>query len=154
MIRFHRSKRQAEIVFAPSHSRTSSLYGNRVDLAEERINKGEIVKLHLKSACCITVQILVAHLGSLLRKNVGKHGDDALTAERHNGDYLVVVAGVNVDIVAAKVRDLCDLGNISACFLNCNDVRMLCKNCTGCRSKVTAPYCWSLSSFQDELSAG
>ena len=138
MIRFHGSKRQSEIVLAPTHSSASRLYGNGVNFTEERIDKGEIVKLHLKCACCITVQILVAHLGSLLRKNVGKHGDNALSAKRHYGNYLVIVTGIDVDIVAAKVRDLCDLGNISACFLNCNDVRMLCKNCTGCRSKVTA----------------
>ena len=42
-----------------------------------------------------------------------KRQDDALAAQGQQGDHLVIVAGVDVQLVAAEGRDLCHLTDIA-----------------------------------------
>ena len=52
---------------------------------------------------------LVAHLAYFLRHNVGKNGDYAFSAYGEDRKRLVVVSGVDVDVVAAHFGDFCYL---------------------------------------------
>ena len=60
-----------------------------------------------------------------LRLDIGDDADDALAAQGQQGDHLVIVAGVDVQLVAAEGRDLCHLTDIAGGFLDAVDERVL-----------------------------
>ena len=63
----------------------------------------------------------------ILRRYIGKHTDDALAAQCQKRDDLVIVAGVNVQVVATEFGDFRYLGDVAAGFLDSVDVRQLCQ---------------------------
>ena len=60
-----------------------------------------------------------------LRLDIGDDADDALAAQGQQGDHLVIVAGVDVQLVAAEGRDLRHLTDIAGGFLDAVDERVL-----------------------------
>ncbi len=69
---------------------------------------------------------------------VGKDGDDAFSAERHDRRDLIVVPGPDVQRVAAEVADAGDLRKIAAGFLHAVDAWMKRKRTAGFRLKIHA----------------
>ena len=59
------------------------------------------------------------------RRHVGQHADHALAAQRQQRNDLVIVAGVDVQILPAGGGDLRHLADVAAGFLHCVDVRVL-----------------------------
>ena len=53
---------------------------------------------------------------------VGEHRDNALAAQRHDGNDLVVVARVDGDVVAAQLADLGNTADVAGSFLDGYDV--------------------------------
>ena len=61
----------------------------------------------------------------LLRRNIGKDGNNALCAERHHRNDLVVVARPDIEIVAALRHGLSEQGEVAGSSLDAVDVRVL-----------------------------
>ena len=59
------------------------------------------------------------------RLDVGDHTDDALAAQRQQGNHLIVVAGIDVQLVTAKLCDLRHLRNVAGSFLDAVDEGVL-----------------------------
>ena len=72
------------------------------------------------------------------RQQVGENGNDALAAEREDRHDLIVVAGIDVERVAAVTADFGDRTDAAACFFDGADFLMLGKLRTGFRLYVDA----------------
>ena len=70
------------------------------------------------------------------RRDVREYGDYALTAERENGNNLVIVAGVNRQLVADRRAQPQNRREITARLLDRNNARMFCELHIGLRLDV------------------
>ena len=112
MYRLHRRERHAERAGLIAEELHRRLHGDGIDLAEERIDEIAVINLHLRSFRRLALKIELAHLVRVLRRDIGKHGDDTLAAERKNRDDLVVIAGVDIELLADMGCDAADLRNV------------------------------------------
>ena len=60
---------------------------------------------------------------SLPRDNIGQHRNNTLCPQRQRRGNLVVVTGINIQLIAAQRQNLGDLGKVSAGFLDRDNIR-------------------------------
>ena len=88
----HIGKRQAAVAAVEAHQVQCLLYRDWVDVHEQCVHEVEI----LKRECLRRLEVARNGSGGKLvhffRHDVGERRDDALAAERQQGDHLVVVA--------------------------------------------------------------
>ena len=88
-------------------------------------HRGQHLQLQLAGLGGITVEPCLAAVVNKLRLDIGDDADDALATQGQQGDHLVIVAGVDVQLVAAEGRDLRHLTDIAGGFLDAVDERVL-----------------------------
>ena len=125
MLVLHGRQGQAQVVLAEAHGSHGGLDGDGVDLGEEGADELEILALHGRGAGHVSGEELVAQLRRLLGQEVRKHRDDALAAHGEDGHDLVVVAGVDVQLVAQQRLGLHNGGDVAVGLLDGGDVGML-----------------------------
>ena len=101
---FH--QRQAALAGLPAQHVHGVLHRDGVHLAEQCIGQRQHFQLQVACLGSVTVKEGLAAVVHQLRLDVGDDADDALAAEGQQGDHLVVVAGVDVQLVTAQLRDL------------------------------------------------
>ena len=74
---------------------------------------------------CVPGEELVGESHGLGGDHVGQDGDAAHAAHGQDGDDLVVVAGIDVQLVAHQGEGLHDLGDVAVGLLDGGDVGML-----------------------------
>ena len=75
-------------------------------------------------------------LGLDIRDNT----DDALAAQREQGNHLIVITGIDVQLVSAQLGDLCNLRNVAGSFLDAVDQRVLAQLQHACQG-VACRFC-------------
>ena len=78
------------------------------------------------------------HAGGGLRADVGEHRDDTLAAHGQQRDDLIVVAGVQIQLVADQRHGLHDLADVAVGLLDAADHRMIGQRRIGSRLDVDA----------------
>ena len=73
-----------------------------------------------------------------LRLDIGHDADHALAAQSQQGNHLIVVAGINVQLVAAQLCDLGYLRDVAGSFLDAVNQRMLAQFQSSLRGNVQA----------------
>ena len=84
-----------------------------------------ILELHLSGLGITVFKAELREIVGLLRRNIGKDGNNALCAERHHRNDLVVVARPDIEIVAALRHGLSEQGEVAGSSLDAVDVRVL-----------------------------
>ena len=74
-------------------------------------------QLQFQALCRVTGKPCGTDIVCLLRRNIGKHADDALTAQGQDRHNLVIVARINVQFLATQGCNIRNLGDIAAGFL-------------------------------------
>ena len=86
--------------------------------------------------------VLIRHgktAGNLAGRYIGKYRDDAISTKGKDRNHLIVISGVELDASVCQLHQLRYLGNISACFLDANDILdILCKSYCGLRLDITS----------------
>ena len=100
------------------------LHGDGVHVAEQDIAQLQHFQLQCGRFGAFPVEPQLANVVGLPGGHMGQHGDDALAAQGQQGDDLVVVAGVDVQLVAAQGCDLRHLADVAAGFLDGVDLRV------------------------------
>ena len=96
------------------------------------------LELHFCRTLNVACEVSVAHFYHSLGHNVGNNGDNALTAEGHEGNYLVVVTGVEVESVANESHCFNNFFEVAVCFLDTNDIFVVCESRVCCGLDVYA----------------
>ena len=98
----HFDKRQAAFANLVAHDVKGFFNGNGVNVGEKGVDKRQI--LNLKRCCClkIAVKSVLANVVGFLGAYIGKNRNNTLATQRKDGNNLVIVAGVDVKVVAAK----------------------------------------------------
>ena len=81
MFTFNLCKREPQEVLSESHCRNSCLDRNRVDLAEECVDKRKKIFLHLGALLDLSFKEEMAHTAGLSRHDVGEDRNDALASD-------------------------------------------------------------------------
>ena len=89
------------------------------------MDKRQQLTLQRGAAGNVAVPEAGADLDGLPGQNIGKDGNDTAAAHRKNGNDLVVVSGVNIQLIADKGRCGHDAGNVSVGLLDGGDIRVL-----------------------------
>ena len=103
MLRLHLRQRAAERPHLPTHEPHGRLRRNRIHLTEKGIDEIRIGDLHVARLFHLAVKIKLAHIVSRLRRYVRKHGNDPLSSQRKNRHDLVVISGIDCQIIPAGV---------------------------------------------------
>ena len=86
-----------------------------------------------------------------LRCNIGKYGNNTKSAKRKNRKYLIIISGVKLKLSVCQRHHLGDLGKISGCFLDSDNVLyILCK--VSCCSRLDVAACTARYIVHDERS--
>ena len=101
----HRHQRQLALAGVEAVKIHRCLDGDRVDVAEHDVHELKVVEVQLLRLRKVVVQKQLADPVHLLRANVREYRDNAQRTERHEGHGLVVVAGIDVELVAAERAD-------------------------------------------------
>ena len=124
--------------YAVAHGSHGRLDGDGVDLAEQQLDQRIQILLHLGGACHITGEELVHDLHHLPGGNVGGNGDTAHAADGQQGQGDAVLAGVDVQLVAAEGSHFHGLGHVAGGLLDGADVGMVSQDGTGLGRQVAA----------------
>ena len=73
-----------------------------------------------------------------LRQYIRQYRNNTLAAQGHDRNDHIIVAAVDVDLIAALCSNLCGIANVSAGFLDCCNVLVLCQCCNGADIKTYA----------------
>ena len=103
------------------------LYGDGVDLAEQAVGNAQQLQLQGSAFGGLAVKPQLADVMGLAGGNVGKNRDNALGSQREQGNDLVIVAGVDGQVVAAEGADLGHLADVAAGLFDAHDVGVLCQ---------------------------
>ena len=85
----------------------------------------ELIPLQRARAAEIVLLARADHCKRFFRADVGKNGNQALRAQCHCTDRLVVVSGPDEKVVGAGFYRLCDFCRAAARFLDTLNVRVL-----------------------------
>ena len=85
----------AELPFNNKLKSVCRLDGNRINLAEKQVYQRQILELKFKRTLGVALKESVNDKVSIHRCQMRKYRDNALAAERHNRNNLVIVAGIN-----------------------------------------------------------
>ena len=83
------------------------------------------MELHGRGSGGIPLEPEMTHAGGFRREQIGQDGNDPLATQGENGQGLVVVAGIEIQLSRRQGGGGGDLGNIGAGFLDGGDVLML-----------------------------
>ena len=119
------TQRQADAAGFPAQAIHRPLDGDGVRLFEQRPHQAHGLQLQAQAFGMVAVKPQLADVVGHLGRHVGQHADHALAAQRQHRYDLIVVAGVDVQLVAAQLRDLGDLHDVAAGFLDAVDVGQL-----------------------------
>ena len=113
MLRLHLRQRKSRAAHCIALHTQRGLYGNGIDLAEQRVHK--VQRLELQFACLVIAvcQAVRYHVVSLLRSYVGEHGDHADASEGADRDDLVVVSRIDVNDAVSERGKLCNLTDVA-----------------------------------------
>jgi hypothetical protein len=67
------------------------------------MDQGEVFELKLSCPFGISLEEFLAHGIGFAGEKIGKNRDHTLAAEGKNGNDLIVVSGINIDLILAKV---------------------------------------------------
>ena len=95
------------------------------DLKEQRIDEAVILELHLSGLGITIFKAELREIVGLLRRNIGKDGNNALCAERHHRNDLVVVARPDIEVVAALRHGFSQQREVAGSSLEAVDIRVL-----------------------------
>ena len=70
----------------------------------------------------VAIEEALAHLMGLGGHDVGQHRDHAAAAHREDGHHLVVVAGIDIQLIPHQSRGLHDPGDVAVGLLDSHDV--------------------------------
>ena len=121
----HGNERQSALARVEADQVHRRLDRDRVDVGEHDIHQLHIVEVHLGRFRKVIVQAKLTDLVHLLGAEVREYGDNAQRTQRHEGNGLVVVAGVDIQLVAAERTRLRNGGDIAVRFLGRDNVLML-----------------------------
>ena len=68
----------------------------------------------------------------ILRSDIRENGNHTEASERHDRNNLIIIAGVELDIITAELLDLCNLRNIAAGFLDSPYILCVVAEVCGC----------------------
>ena len=151
-LRLHLIQRQAAAAAAVSHQVHCLFDRNRIDVREQRVDQFQQLQLQLTALLDLAVKEQLADVVGLTRHDVGQHRDDTLCTQRQQGNNLVIVARVDIQLVAAGLDDLCDVGDVAAGFLGCHDVWMGRKGAVGFGGDIDTGAGWYI--VQDDWQVG
>lgn len=118
-------QRQTALACVPAQYIHRILDRDGVYLAEQSLAQGQHFQLQGAGPCRISLKPCLAAVVYQLRLDVGDHADNALAAQRQQGDHLIIIAGIEVQVIAAELRDLCYLRNVAGSLFQAVDERML-----------------------------
>ena len=101
----------------------------------------EIHGLQLQSAGLLDISIQEGLYQSMcvLRDDICGYGDHSKSAQRKQRKHLIIISGIDIDAAVCQCSQVCDLRDISGCFLDGNDVvHFLSQLHCGCRKDVAA----------------
>lgn len=116
----------------------SGLHWDGVHLREQRLDEGQEVQLELETPHQIPIEKPLAELVHLPGDQVGENRNNPFAPQGQDGHHLVVVAGVEDEVIPAEVGGLRDLGDVPACLLYRYDVGVFAKLLIGFRLDVKA----------------
>ena len=119
MVLLHGHQGQAEVVLTEAQGAHGGLHGDGVALAEEGTDEGHELALEPGSLRHVPGEELVGDGHRLLGHHVGEHRDAPLAPHGQDGDDLVVIAGVDVQLVPHQGEGLHDLGDVAVGLLGC-----------------------------------
>ena len=121
----HFIQRQTITADALAHRIERFLDRNRVDFAEQCMDVIQVLLLDFQGSCLIAIQPLCDKLMRFLRVGVCEDADDTGAAERHDRNDHVIVAAEHDEVITQETGDAYRKADISAGFLDSDDVRML-----------------------------
>ena len=92
--------------------------------AEECIRQGQDLQLQLAGSFGVALKPCLAAVVHQLRLDIGDHTDDTLAAQRQQGNHLIIVARVDVQLVTAQLSDLGHLRDVAGGLLDAVDERI------------------------------
>ena len=126
------------MLLTEAHSGNRCLGGDGIDLAEQGVDQRQHLALQGSCAGKITGKDLVGHFHSHFGDNIGQHADAAYTAHSHHCHGQGVLAGVDIDTVAALGENFNHLAHIAAGFLDSHDVFVVSQLGNGGRQQIAA----------------
>ena len=132
----HPRERQAAVADVQAHQIHGLLDRDGVHIGEERVAQVDVLQLHLTALVGVSIQIAHDHIVHQLRQNVGDHGDHALRPQGEEGGNLVVVAGVDIQLIAAEGHRIRQGGDIAVGLLDAADVLVLREHLVSLRLNV------------------
>lgn len=120
-----RAERQTIFQLAFIHDMQGCLDRDRIDLAEDRVDQRFQCDLRFGCLTDVAVEIIVDHAAVGCRDEIGNGRDAAAAAQREDRHRLVIVAGINAEILTDVRGKPTDLRNIAGCLLETDDIRML-----------------------------
>ena len=121
----HSVKRKSAIADLHAHHVHCFLNGDGVNIAEKRTYHINHRNLKVATLFDLTIKEKLTNIVSFLGENVRKHRDNTDTAERKDRNYLIVIARVDIKIIAAKITGSGNRDNISVCLFGCNNIGVL-----------------------------
>ena len=105
----HGGERQTAFAAVPAQQVHRFLDRDGVDVREQGVDQRQQLQLELAALSDLAVKEKLADFVGLTRRDVGENRDDALAAQLEQRDNLVIVAGIEVKLVAAQLHGLRDL---------------------------------------------
>ena len=110
-------QRQAQWTRIPAQAVHCPFDRDGVYISKQGMAQRQRFQLQFQALCRVTGKPCGTDIVCLLRRNIGKHTDDALTAQGQDRHNLVIVARINVQFLATQGCNIRNLGDIAAGFL-------------------------------------
>ena len=122
MCLLHLRQRQSNRPHRFAHQIHGRFHGDRVHLGKQRLDQRNGPKLQIAALCHISLQIFRHNVMGVGGRHVGKHGDDADTAQGQKRNNLIVISGIHIDVSVAQIHHLRHMADIAGSLFHAHNI--------------------------------